>query len=56
MAKYIHRKLEEKVELFLEFFPVVGITGPRQSGKLTMLKNILNKSFKYITFDGEINY
>ena len=51
MATYIHRKIEEKVELFLELFPVVGITGPRQSGKSTMLKNILKDSFRYITFD-----
>lgn len=51
MAAYIHRKIEEKVELFLDLFPVVGITGPRQSGKSTMLKNLLKNSFRYVTFD-----
>ena len=51
MSIYIHRKTEEKIELFLELFPIVGITGPRQSGKSTMLKYILKNTFNYITFD-----
>ncbi len=51
MINYIHRRLEEKVTSFLEFFPVIGITGPRQSGKSTMLRNLLKDSFRYVTFD-----
>lgn len=51
MTTYIHRELEDKLKLFLGIFPVVGITGPRQSGKSTMLKLILKDDFRYITFD-----
>jgi predicted AAA+ superfamily ATPase len=32
-------------------FPVVGITGPRQSGKTSMLRSVLKDKYKYITFD-----
>ncbi len=51
MNKYIPRKLEKKVLDYLEVFPVVGITGPRQSGKSTMLKNMFHNEFRYVTFD-----
>ncbi len=47
---YIKRKLEDVVNRFLERFPVVGLTGPRQSGKSTLLLNLL-KDYRYITFD-----
>lgn len=36
---------------YLRSFPVVGITGPRQSGKSTMLKELLADSYEYVTFD-----
>ncbi|MCX6233350.1 MAG: ATP-binding protein [Bacteroidetes bacterium] len=32
-------------------FPIIGITGPRQSGKTTMIRKTLGNSFKYVTFD-----
>lgn len=48
---YIHRNLEKSVLQYLKIFPVVGITGPRQSGKSTMLKKILGHTFTYVTFD-----
>ncbi len=51
MTTYIHRVLEDKLKLFLEIFPVVGITGPRQSGKSTMLKSVLKDTYTYVTFD-----
>lgn len=47
---YIHRSLEQQLIDYLEIFPVVGITGPRQSGKSTMLKTIL-PDFEYVSFD-----
>ncbi len=49
--KYISRIVEDKLKLYLKTFPVVAITGPRQSGKTTLLKNVLKDSFKYVTFD-----
>lgn len=51
MKHYVHRKLEKKVSDLLETFPVVGITGPRQSGKSTLLKTLLGDTYQYVTFD-----
>ncbi len=49
--KYIPRILQKKLSEYLSIFPVVGITGPRQSGKSTMLKKTLKNKYRYVTFD-----
>jgi len=48
---YRTRALEATVRRYLSAFPVVGVTGPRQSGKSTMLKKLLDRSYRYVTFD-----
>lgn len=48
-GKYIHRIIELVIKKHLKVFPVVGLTGPRQSGKSTMLINSLD--YEYISFD-----
>ena len=48
---YIHRTLEKSLVEYLKLFPVVGLTGPRQSGKSTMLKKLLGKRYRYVSFD-----
>ncbi len=48
---YIHRQIERTLKKYLELFPAVVITGPRQSGKSTMLKEYLKNKYKYVTFD-----
>lgn len=48
--KYITRTIETKLLEYLKFFSIIGITGPRQSGKSTLLKHSL-PSYQYITFD-----
>ena len=48
---YIRRQLEEILNRYLTLFPAVTITGPRQSGKSTMLKECLKDKYKYVTFD-----
>jgi uncharacterized protein len=48
---YIHRELEIVLNKYITLFPAVSITGPRQSGKSTMLKECLKDEYKYITFD-----
>ncbi len=48
--RYIRRAAEETVQRYLSVFPVVGITGPRQSGKSTLLLHLL-KDYTYISFD-----
>ena len=51
MKNYIKRRLEDRILEYLEYFSVVSITGPRQSGKSTMLKELLGLKYKYVTFD-----
>jgi uncharacterized protein len=51
MGKYIKRILESKVLEYVKSFPAVSITGPRQSGKSTLLKHILADQYQYVTFD-----
>jgi predicted AAA+ superfamily ATPase len=48
--KYIARTIENKLLEYLNFFSVVGITGPRQSGKSTLLRHCL-PSYEYVSFD-----
>lgn len=41
---YIHRILEDSVLKSLQNFPVTAVTGPRQCGKSTLVKHILEQS------------
>ncbi|GAB2622749.1 ATP-binding protein [Emticicia sediminis] len=51
----IKRILESTVLESLDFFPVVGILGPRQVGKTTLVKTLMNQSNRSsIYFDLEI--
>lgn len=51
MINYIPRTTELTLLKYLSAFPVVGLTGPRQSGKSTLLKELLKNEYKYVTFD-----
>lgn len=46
----IHRKAEIALQRLASQFPIVGITGPRQSGKSTLAKMTFPQK-KYISFD-----
>jgi predicted AAA+ superfamily ATPase len=48
---YSNRLAEALVKDYLRAFRVVGIMGPRQSGKSTMIKHLLKNSYEYISFD-----
>jgi len=48
---YFPRVLEKKVREYLDVFPVVAVTGPRQSGKSTLLLHLFKNSFQYVSFD-----
>lgn len=49
-SNYINRNIEPIVLKILEQFPVLVLTGARQTGKSTLLKNLLQGS-RYITLD-----
>jgi len=51
MQKYYPRILADQLIKYLDAFPIVGITGPRQAGKSTLLKHVLKEEFRYVTFD-----
>jgi len=48
---YIPRASEKLVHQYLEQFSSIGIMGPRQSGKSTMVRQLLEKTYTYLSFD-----
>lgn len=48
---YIERSIEPIFKKIAKEFPVVVLTGPRQSGKTTFLKHIFGKNIKYVSLD-----
>lgn len=48
---YITREVEEAVKIMAESFKIVLITGPRQVGKSTMLKELCGDDYTYVTLD-----
>lgn len=45
-AKYIHRELSSVLEEAYRYFSVITVTGPRQSGKTTLIRNL----FPYLPY------
>ena len=48
---YQKRTIEPLFLEYLSVFPVVAVTGPRQSGKSTLSKYLLDNEYRYVTFD-----
>jgi len=49
---YIHRQIKTRILDALKDTPVIIVNGPRQSGKSTLVKNVLaGEVFNYYTFD-----
>ncbi|MFN8208969.1 MAG: ATP-binding protein [Bacteroidales bacterium] len=47
-----YRRIAERLTIsYLDQFRLVGIMGPRQSGKSTMIRNLLQDKYQYLTFD-----
>lgn len=48
---YIKRSLEPVLRKAAREFPAVVLTGPRQSGKTTLLKHIFGKRYRYVSLE-----
>jgi len=49
--RYINRSLETVLKKAVSEFPAVVLTGPRQSGKTTLLKHLFSEDFRYVSLD-----
>lgn len=47
MISYINRKIENIVTEASQYFPVISVTGPRQSGKSTLLRHLFPDAVAY---------
>jgi len=48
--KYIARVIESQIRQAAKQFPVIALTGPRQTGKLTLLQKLFS-SYSYVSLD-----
>jgi len=51
MADYFHRNIEPALKASLKQFPATILTGPRQSGKTSLVKTLLADSHRYVSLE-----
>ena len=50
-TRYISRSLEPILKRAAREFPAIVLTGPRQSGKTTLLKHLFGKTHNYVSLE-----
>lgn len=55
MYTYIRRDIEDVIVQSCKKSPAIAVTGPRQSGKTTLLQHLFRKTHNYVTFDDPLN-
>lgn len=55
MKKLIQRLQMQRLEQCLKRFPIVAVLGARQTGKTTLVRDLLNKKRAYYSFDDQAN-
>ncbi len=50
-SSYIKRSMEIPLKRAVKEFPVVVMTGPRQSGKTTILRHLFGKDYRYVSLE-----
>ena len=48
---YITRSLERTLKKAVSEFPAAALTGPRQSGKTTLLQHLYGRRFRYVSLE-----
>ena len=51
---YISRNIEQTISEAAKYFPVIAVTGPRQSGKSTLLGHLFPEAIKFSLKDVNI--
>jgi uncharacterized protein len=47
----IRREIAEKLKITAKSYPVIALTGPRQSGKTTLVRELFGKEYKYVNLE-----
>lgn len=48
----IQREIISAIKFLVKKYPIIAVTGPRQSGKTTLLKSMF-PGYRYISLDGD---
>ncbi len=47
---FVNRRILKKIDEIKNKYPIVALTGPRQSGKTTLLKKVF-QDYRYVTLE-----